>query len=518
MRGISLRLHIIFLCVPALLTADRCLAQAAGHKPKPNIIFIFSDDHAYQAISAYGSKLANTPNIDRIAKEGAILRNNFVTNSICGPSRAVLLTGKYSHINGYTLNEKKFNTAQQLFPELLQKNGYQTAWIGKWHLGNLPRGFDYFNILQGQGHYYNPEFINTNNDTVVANGYVTDLITNFSTQWLDNRDKSKPFFLVIGEKATHREWLPAPEDLGAYDTADFPLPSTFYDTYKGRVAAHDQDMTIDKTMRLKEDLKVHVDYQKTNDYNRLTPEQRKLFAGYYDKVSSEFDQHHYTGDALLRWKYQRYLKDYLSVARSLDRNIGVVLDYLDRTGLAENTVVIYASDQGFYLGEHGWFDKRFIYEQSLRTPFVIRYPGVIKPGTSIQQFVSNLDWAPTLLNIAGTGVPGDMQGASFLPLLTNSGKAVPWRKDVYYHYYEFPEPHHVYPHFGIRTERYKLVRFYGAKDAWELYDLHTDAKEVMNLYAAKGYDKITAILKARLKQLIIRYRDHEALQILESGK
>ena len=463
--------------------------------------------------------MTETPNIDRIAKEGALFRNNFITNSICGPSRATLLTGKYSHINGYTLNEKVFNTAQQLFPELLQQNGYQTAWIGKWHLGSLPRGFDYYNILPGQGHYYNPDFIHTGNDTVTMSGYVTDIITQLSEDWLEKRDKSKPFFMVVGEKATHREWLPSLQDLGAYDSINFPLPLTFFDDYKGRIAAQNQDMTIDKTMRLKEDLKVHVDYDHTRDYKRMTPEQRKVFADYYEnKVSRDFDQNHYTGKDLVRWKYERYLKDYLSVARSLDRNIGKLLDYLDQTGLSKNTVVIYASDQGFYLGEHGWFDKRFMYEESLRTPFLMRYPGVIKPGTAINQFILNIDWAPTILNITGTKVPADIQGASFLPLLRNGANSSPWRKEIYYHYYEFPEPHHVYPHFGIRTEKYKLIRFYGEKNAWELYDLNKDKEEIRNIYGVKGNEKITAELKGKLIELIRLYRDEEVLKILEAEK
>src|SRR5882672_1622407 len=355
------RILVVFLAV--LFAGD---LNAQGRRP--NIIFIISDDHAYQAISAYGSKLAKTPNIDRIAREGAVFTRALVTNSICGPSRATLLTGKYSHLNGYTLNEKKFNTDQFLFPTLLQQNGYQTAWIGKWHLGSLPRGFDHWQILNGQGEYYNPDLISEPHDTMRIEGYVTDIITRLSKGWLDKRDTAKPFCLVIGEKATHREWLPDIQDLGAYDDKDFELPATFYDDYTGRVAAKDQDMTIEKTMRLKEDLKVHADYVRSGIYNRFTPEQKKAFYDYYEnKISREFDRRKDTGRALIRWKFERYLKDYLSVARSLDRNIGLLLDYLDKNGLTKNTVVVYCSDQGFYMGEHGWFDKRWIYEPSLRT-------------------------------------------------------------------------------------------------------------------------------------------------------
>ncbi|MBS1661554.1 MAG: sulfatase [Bacteroidetes bacterium] len=481
---------------------------------RPNIIFILSDDHAYQAISAYGSRLAETPNIDRIARGGALFTRAMVTNSICGPSRASLLTGKYSHKNGYTLNERKFNTDQLVFPTLLKENGYQTAWIGKWHLGSLPKGFDYFRILNGQGEYYNPDLIGGGRDTLRMTGYVTDIITRLTTDWLDGRDTTKPFCLIVGEKATHREWLPDLSDLGAYDGKDFPLPVTFHDRYEGRRAAADQDMTIDRTMRLEEDLKVHADYERSGIYNRFTSEQKKVFYDYYEnKISREFDRRKDTGEALVRWKYQRYLKDYLSVARSLDRNIGRLLDYLDRTGLAKNTVVIYASDQGFYMGEHGWFDKRWIYEESLRTPFVMRYPGVIRPGTKVGEMMLNIDWAPTLLDMAGVRVPEEMQGRSFLPLL--KGERTGWRKSMYYHYYEYPQPHHVYPHFGIRTERYVLARFYGPADFWELYDLRKDPKEVRNVYGEAGYEKVVAGLKERLKGLIREYEDQEAMEILE---
>ena len=489
---------------------------AAPAPRRPNIIFILSDDHAYQAISAYGSRLAETPNIDRIAREGAIFTRAMVTNSICGPSRASLLTGKYSHKNGYTVNERKFNTDQPVFPAMLRENGYETAWIGKWHLGNLPKGFDFFRILNGQGEYYNPDLIGAR-DTTRMQGYVTDIITRLTESWLDGRDTSKPFCLIVGEKATHREWLPDIQDLGAFDDKDIPLPADFHDLYEGRRAAAVQDMTIDKTMLLKEDLKVHADYEHSGIYNRFTPEQKKAFYDYYEnKVSREFDQRKDTGEALLRWKYQRYLKDYLSVARSLDRNIGLLLRYLDEKGLAGNTVVIYASDQGFYLGEHGWFDKRWIYEESLRTPFVMRYPGVIRPGSTISAITLNIDWGPTLLDIAGIRTPADMQGVSFLPLLDGRG-ASGWRKAMYYHYYEYPQPHHVSPHFGIRTERWVLVRFYGPADFWELYDLDKDPEELHNLYGQPAYQSTAEKLKRQLKELILQYDDQEALKILASN-
>ncbi len=507
---------------PTRVPAASGTSTAATTGRRPNIIFILSDDHAYQAISAYGSRLAVTPNIDRIAREGAIFTRAMVTNSICGPSRASLLTGKYSHKNGYMLNEKRFDSDQPIFPTLLRDRGYQTAWIGKWHLGSLPKGLDYFRILDGQGDYYNPDLIGPT-DTTRMGGYVTDIITGLTEDWLNKRDTSRPFFLVVGEKATHREWLPDIQDLGAFDNRDFPLPPAFHDDYQGRLAARDQDMTIARTMRLKEDLKVHADYDHSGIYNRFTPEQKRPFYEYYEnKVSREFDRRKDTGEALLRWKYQRYLKDYLSVARSLDRNIGRLLNYLDEKGLTGNTVVIYASDQGFYLGEHGWFDKRFIYEESLRTPFIMRYPGVIPPGSRVGAITLNIDWGPTLLDIAGIKSPSDMQGVSFLPLLDGrtdaagvSAAKAGWRKAMYYHYYEYPQPHHVYPHFGIRTERYVLVRFYGPSNFWELYDLERDPHELKNLFGQPAYMAKTEELTAKLKELIRQYDDPEALQILE---
>ena len=507
------------LVATAIFLCSTCFAQSG--KKAPNILIIFSDDHAYQTISAYGSKLMQTPAIDRIANEGAIFKSVFVTNSLCAPSRATLLTGKYSHINGLTINNisNPFNVQQPLFPRILQQHNYQTAWIGKWHLQTLPDGFDFWKILPGQGLYYNPEFINMQNDTTVTPGYATDIISGFAEDWISSRDTSKPFCLVVGEKATHREWLPDIQDLGAFDKCVFPMPANFYDTYQGRQAAKDQDMTIDKTMRLKEDLKVHVDYNNNggyNPYSHFTPDQKEKFTAYYDAVvSKDFDAHHYTGDALVKWKYQRYLKDYLSTARSLDRNIGRLLDYLDKHNLARNTIVIYASDQGFYMGEHGWFDKRFMYEESVKTPMLMRYPGVIKPGTQVNDMIVNIDFAPTLLDAAGIMVPQDMQGKSFLPLLKNKELVKDWRKAVYYHYYEYPEPHHVSPHFGIRTRRYKLIRFYGPADFWELYDLRADPQEMKNMYAVKANQPLVSTLKKQLEQLIVQYKDDEALEIMK---
>lgn len=501
-------------------TVSQLILAHAQHK-RPNILFILSDDHAYQAISAYGNKIVTTPNIDRIAKEGVLFSNALVANSICGPSRATLLTGKYSHENGYKANEEFFNTNQFLFPALLQQNGYQTAWIGKWHLGSLPRGFDYWKILPGQGDYYNPDFITQPNDTVRQDGYVTNIITDETLNWLKSRKADQPFFLVVGEKATHRGWLPDLQDLGAYDSIYFPLPATFYDNYKGRKAAAAQDMNIAHTLQLKQDLKVHASYDGPGAhpfYRRFTPEQERIFKGYYEgKISHEYDSAHYTGEALTKWKFERYLKDYYATAKSLDRNIGEILDYLHHAHLDSNTVVIYASDQGFYLGEHGWFDKRFIYDESAKTPFVLRYPGVVTPKSKIDQLVVNIDWAPTLLDIAGVPIPKEIQGASFLPLLKKN-KHYQWRDAAYYHYYEYPGPHKVSPHFGIRTKDYLLVRFYQGTDAWELFDLKKDPEELNNVYEDKKYDKVRKKLTKRLHTLIQHYHDTDAALIVDKSK
>jgi arylsulfatase A-like enzyme len=504
---------LLFLLLPVLSSFSPPAKKVKN--TKPNIIFILSDDHTNKAIGIYGNKLAKTPHIDRIAKEGALFNNFFVTNSICGPSRAALLTGKYSHVNGFISNDKKFNIDQFIFSRSLEDSGYQTAWIGKWHLETLPQdAFNYWTILPNQGHYFNPNFITQSNDTVTYKGYVTDIITDLSKDWIRNRDQDKPFLLMIGEKATHREWLPAVEDLGSYDDIDFPIPPSFYDNYHNRIAAAHQDMSISETMQLGFDLKVNVDYDSDWIYSRLDKEQRAAYRTYYgDYLSKEFNEKNLKGKALTEWKFQRYMRDYFATANALDRNIGKILDFLDENGLAENTIVIYGSDQGFYLGEHGWFDKRFIYEESLRTPFMIRYPGVIKPGTVIEQSLLNIDWAPTLLEMAGVSVPQEIQGKSFSGLLQN--KMINWRDHVYYHYYEYPQPHRVMPHFGIRTSKYKLVRFYGDQNFWELYNLEQDPQELNNIYKQFENSKLVKKLKEDLKVSVLEYKDDLATQIIQ---
>lgn len=482
---------------------------------RPNIVIIISDDHAFQAIGAYGNKYVKTPNIDRIANEGVLFNKGYVTNSICGPSRAVILTGKYSHKNGFKDNENStFNGDQDSFIKQLKGSGYETAWIGKWHLESAPQGFDYWQILPGQGQYYNPDFQMMDGTVKRAEGYVSNIVEDVSENWLDNRDKEKPFCLVIGHKATHRTWIPDSRDMGLFDNVTFPLPHNFYDNYKNREAAKVQDMTISKTMIMGYDLKVFADKDAENKegtISRMNAEQRKKFDAYYLPIAADLKSRNLSGKELTEWKYQHYMRDYLSTAVSLDRNIGRTLDYLDKNNLAENTIVIYMSDQGFYLGEHGWFDKRFIYEESFRTPMMMRYPGVIKPGTVSNDFVMNLDIAPTMLDAAGITKPKDEQGESMFPLL--KGEKVKGRDAIYYHYYENGE-HSVSPHFGIRTDRYKLVRFYKRVNSWELYDLKNDPNEMNNLYGQRSYQKISNMMKGKLNKLINQYDDQDAKKLI----
>lgn len=477
----------------------------------PNILIIFSDDHALQAISAYGSPYIQTPNIDRIAREGAIFNNMFCTNSICAPSRATLLTGKYSHINGHRDNKAQFDAGQDMFPKHLQTAGYQTGWIGKWHLQATPQYFDYWTVLPGQGAYYSPDFIQMDGQTVRQEGYATNLITDKALQWLDRqRDKAKPFCLVVGQKAPHRTWFPDTTDLHAFDGIKFPLPKTFDDNYEGRLAAQKQKMQITKDLRMAYDLKYEADQEPA--LKRLNPAQLKVWKAYYDVINADFKKQNPTGKALDAWKFQRYMNDYLGCVVSLDRNIGRILDYLDKNGLTENTIVVYASDQGFYLGEHGWFDKRFMYEPSFHMPLVMRYPKLIKPKTVVNGMVANIDFAPTFLQLAGVSAPKEMQGKSFLPMFNS--KAKDSREGIYYHYYEYPDEHAVMPHFGIRTKRYKLIRFYGDGDFWELYDLQKDPNELKNLYESPNHQVVAKKMKQDLLKLIREYQDTEAEQLL----
>lgn len=499
------------LLLPFLLV----VAITVFSQQRPNMVIIVSDDHAFQAIGAYGSKLMQTPGIDRIAKEGVVFKKAYVTNSICGPSRAVLLTAKYSHKNGFKDNESsQFNGAQNTFIKELGKEGYQTAWIGKWHLETQPQGFTYWQILPGQGHYYNPDFIMMDGSRKRHEGYVSNVVEDVAEAWLHKRDTSKPFCLVIGHKATHRTWLPDTADMGLFDSVTFPLPPNFYDSYTNREAARVQDMTIEKTMQMGYDLKMFEGEVKDGNITRMNRAQRAKFDAYYKPIQEDLKKQNLSNRALTEWKYQRYMRDYLSTAASLDRNIARTLAYLDENGLAQNTIVIYLSDQGFFMGEHGWFDKRFMYEESFRTPMVMRYPGKIKEGTESEDLVMNLDIAPTLLQAAGVAIPNEMQGQSFLPQVTGE-KQGKGRNALYYHYYENGE-HAVSPHFGISTGRYKLIRFYKRVEGWELYDLKKDKSEMQNVSGNKKYRKIEAKLKQQLAALIQQYKDEEAAKLMNT--
>jgi arylsulfatase A-like enzyme len=461
---------------------------------RPNILFVFTDDHAYQAISAYGSRINQTPNIDRIAREGMRFDNCYVTNSICGPMRAVILTGKYSHKNGFMVNGNRFDGGQQTFPKLLQKAGYQTAIVGKWHLGSEPTGFDYSEVLIGQGPYYNPP-MRRNGERIEHIGYTTEIITDLALDWLKNkRDTSRPFMLMYQHKAPHRSWEPGPDYLTMYDDVQIPEPPTLFDDYQGRgKAAFQQDMTIAETMTAR-DLKL---VPPTN----LTEQQLEKWNAAYDPKNQAMREAELTGRELVRWKYQRYIKDYLRCVAAVDDQLGRVLDYLDETKLAGNTVVMYCSDQGFYLGEHGWFDKRWMYEQTLRTPFLVRWPGVVDPGRFNDDIVSPLDFAATFLELAGVDSPTDFQGRSLVPILKGNTPD-DWRKTFYYHYYEYPGWHYVRRHYGVTDGRFKLIHFYEEDvDEWELYDLKFDADELTNLYDHSNYLRVQTRLHGELDRL-----------------
>ncbi len=486
---------IAFAAAMFAMSLGREAAGAPPH-PRPSILFIFADDHAYQAISAYGDprRLIETPHIDRLAREGMRFDRCLVPNSICGPSRATVLTGKYSHANGFYNNtNSRFDGSQTTLPKLLRAAGYQTAIVGKWHLVTDPTGFDYWEILPGQGVYYNPPMIR-NGQPVKHQGYVTDIITELSLGWLQKRDPNKPFFLMCHHKAPHRSWEPALRHLGHDGDRQYPLPETLFDDYSGRgKAEHQQDMTIARTMN-DIDLKFVPPRQ-------LTPEQRQAWNAYYEPRNKAFRKANLQGRDLVRWKYNRYLHDYLGCIKAVDESVGRLLRYLDESGLAANTIVVYSSDQGFYLGEHGWFDKRWIFEESLRTPLLIRWPGVAAPGSVNRDLVSNLDFAETLLEAAGVPVPADMHGRSLVPLLKGHTPA-DWRKSFYYHYYEYPGPHDVARHYGVVTARYKLVRFYEPQfDYWELFDLEKDPRELTSVYGRPEYAQVQKELEAELARL-----------------
>jgi arylsulfatase A-like enzyme len=470
-------------------------AASAGASSRPNILFVFCDDHAAHAMSCYGSRINKTPNLDRIASGGMLFRNCFCTNSVCGPSRAVILTGKFSHLNGFRRNGDRFDGRQQTFPKLLQGAGYRTAMIGKWHLASDPTGFDEWKILIGQGTYYNPVLIE-NGKKIGYTGYVTDILTDKALDFLKRQTAERPFLLMYQHKAPHREWEPGPRHLELYEDVTIPEPETLFDDYAGRgTAAHAQEMEVARHLTPR-DLKLVAP-------RNLTPEQLRAWNAAYEPRNRAFREANLSGRDLVRWKYQRYMKDYLRCVAAVDENVGRVLDYLEQSGLAKNTVVVYSSDQGFYLGDHGWFDKRFMYEESYRMPLLVRWPGVTRPGSHSEALVSNLDFAETFLDVAGAAVPADMQGTSLVPLLKGQPPS-DWRTSLYYHYYEFPAVHMVHKHEGVRTARHKLIHFYELGE-WELYDLQQDPHELNSVYSDPAYADVAARLKRELSRLRDQY-------------
>ena len=542
------------LSLAALSCVTAAYAQQQKAQQHPNIVYIMCDDHAYQCISAYGSalsKLAPTPNIDRLAERGMRFDRAFVENSLSTPSRACLMTGQYSHQNGQRQLGEGIDTSRTFFTELLQEAGYQTAVVGKWHMGCDPKGFDYYHVYNDQGQYWNPQYrgTDTNNEFVVEQGYSTDLTTDHALDFIEHCDPSKPFCLLLHHKAPHRNWQANLKYLGMYDDVEFPMPENFYDDYATRgSAARTQKMSVTRDMRWEQDFKVPEMLDLNNpdskdsynalmgEINRMTPEQRSAWGRYYFPRNRRLLEAQLKGKDLDKWKYQVYIRDYMSVIASVDESVGRVLDYLDKNGLTDNTMIVYTSDQGFYMGEHGWFDKRFMYEESLRTPLIVSYPGHTKPGSVCNRLVQNIDYAPTFLALAGVQQPKDMPGRSLVPVLANGDNVKNWRQSIYYHYYDYPTYHMVRKHDGVRTERYKLIHFYGkggldavsenkyqnvpgtreygtmkglesigyfepkdeVVDYCELYDLQADPHEQNNIFGKPGTETITKQLQREL--------------------
>ncbi len=507
MRNLLVTALALVGCLGTLAAADR-----------PNIVFIFSDDHATQSISAYGGRLekvAPTPNIDRLAKEGAVFRNSFCTNSICGPSRASILTGKHSHVNGFLNNNRAvFDSSQTTFPKLLQSAGYQTAIIGKWHLVSDPTGFDYWEILPGQGSYYNPDLIQMDGKRKHYEGYVTDVVTDLALDWLEEgRDAEKPFILMCQHKAPHRNWSPAPRHVTLFDDVTIPEPDTLFDDYANRSKTlAEQKMSLAKDFSWGHDSKFKGENRfpevftniGNGEYRRMTPEQKANWDAAYEPKNQKFIAAMEAGEmddkAITAWKYQRYIKDYLRCIRAVDENVGRVLDYLDESGLAENTIVIYSSDQGFYLGEHGWYDKRWMFEESLQMPFLIRWNDVVAPGSEPAALIQNIDYAPTFLEVAGAPIPATIHGKSLVPVLKNTAE-IPedWREAIYYHYYG-ENTHAVAPHDGVRTDRYKLMHFTETGE-WNLFDLQDDPEEMRSVADETAYADVLESMKERYAAL-----------------
>ena len=498
----------------ALLTLASC--QTSEKEKQPNIIFMLTDDHSTQAITCYGGTLVQTPNLDRIANEGMRFDNFYATNALSGPSRACILTGKYSHVNGFIDNASTFDGNQETFPKLLQQVGYQTAIIGKWHLISEPQGFDFWSILSGlheQGNYYQPEFIE-NGKEIVEPGYVTDVITDKTIKFIENRDKSKPFCIMYHQKAPHRNWMPAQRHLGKFNDVVFEEPFNLFDDYETRSrAAHEQDMNIAHTLQERWDLKIATE-EEMNDttlcdkyykaYHRMTKEEQKRWNEVYAGRVKEYREKKMSEKELVSWKYQQYIRDYLATALAVDENIGRLLDYLEDIGELDNTIIIYASDQGFFLGEHGWFDKRFMYEECMQMPFLVRYPKAIQSGKTSDAMCMNIDVAPTLLDYANVKIPETIQGKSLRPILENNGKEPEkWRQYAYYHYFEFPAEHSVKRHYGIRTKDHKLIHFYNDIDEWEMYNLNNDPHEMENIYNQPTNQAV----QTELKKMLFKVRE-----------
>jgi arylsulfatase A-like enzyme len=491
-------------------------ARTAAAQERPNIVFLFSDDHAAHAISAYraqlpyGARLPDTPNLDRLARDGMLFRNAFVTNSICGPARATVLTGQYGHLNGVMTNREALHPTSVTFPRLIQAAGYQTALFGKWHLRSQPQGFDRYEVLPGQGPYYNPALVSERGDTARYTGYTLDVVTGRALRWVRaGRDPSRPFMLMLNFNAPHRWWDPGPDQLGLYRDTVFAEPPTFWDDGSGRASpSRDPEMKVALDL-FDRDLKLVTP-------DGLAPEQRAAWDAAYGPENAAYRAAAPAGDDLTRWRYQRYIADYLRVVAALDREVGRVLDYLDEAGLSGSTLVVYASDQGFFLGDHGWFDKRWMYEESLRMPLLVRWPGTVPAGSVNQDLVMNLDLAETFLQVAGVPVPGEMQGRSLLPLLRGDTPA-DWRDAIYYQYFEYPGWHSVRRQYGVRTQRHKLIHYYETGE-WELFDLARDPDELRSVYGSPAYAAVTAQLERRLAELRRQYAvpEHDPVPYLPS--
>lgn len=522
----SLILFGVFGAVITPLTAQE--SSAKKKSSAPNILFIFSDDHALQSISAYGGRfkdVAPTPNLDRLAAQGAIFENSFCANSICGPSRACILTGKHSHINGFMKNGQHFDGSQWSFQKDLGKAGYATALIGKWHLHSQPQGFDHWEILPGQGNYYNPDFITMDGKKHRETGYCTDIVTGKAIKWLDGRDKTKPFLLMCQHKAPHRTFAPAPRHLAAFNNVILPEPSNLFDNYDSRTSQMTKNkMSIADDLRWVYDLKLRKEEREgvklpnhcpeggAIEYNRMNAKQKKVWDAHYGPLNKKFIADFKAGkykDAkkLTSWKYQRYVSNYLGTIKSVDESVGTLLKYLDDNGLADNTIVIYSSDQGFYLGEHGWYDKRWMYEESFKMPFIIRWPGTVKPGTRPEALIQNIDYAPTFLQAAGLPVPEAVQGRSLLPVF-KAGEKTPadWRKSLYYHYWMHGSEHVVPEQYGVRTQRYKLIH-YPRSNEWDMFDLEKDPNEMKNIYSENP--KIRKAMEKELDRLRTKFKVSE---------